>query len=206
REHPDRRLLLHLHQPRQRDAQRVRDADERAQVRVAAALLQPDEDALAHPGPSRQLVQAPAVTGPERPDGPRHGLPDRALLAHSSSSRRVRVKAGALPASMVACPAISFPQRGAEACDGRPARSTVSPLDRAFASASGVDPPDIWEAPWRTGRPVGAAPCGPRPAWSRPWPSGSRPRCGSPTTSPRAAAPPENWSRRWKPTPTRWSA
>src|SRR5690606_30564359 len=90
RELPDRRLLLHLHQPRRRDAQRGRDADERAEVRVAAALLQPDEDALAHPGPSRQLVQAPAVTGPERPDGPRHGLPDRALLAHSSSSRRVR--------------------------------------------------------------------------------------------------------------------
>jgi hypothetical protein len=80
------RLAAHIDQPGDGHAERVADPGERGQVRVRASPLQRDEDALAHPGTRRQLVQGPAAIGPEPLEGPRDSDGDVGWFGHVSVS------------------------------------------------------------------------------------------------------------------------
>jgi hypothetical protein len=78
-------LAAHVDQPGDRYTERVADPGQRGQIGVRAALLQRDEDALAHPRTRRELVQRPAAIGPERLEGPRDGDGDVGWFGHLSA-------------------------------------------------------------------------------------------------------------------------
>jgi hypothetical protein len=87
---PDGWLAAHVDEQRDRNAERVADPGQGAEVRVGTALLQRHQDALAHPGARGELVQRPAAIGAQRLQGAGHSGRYVGYVSHDPFSGRHR--------------------------------------------------------------------------------------------------------------------